>query len=265
MSVSIDWRTAPIPESNSAKNALDYHGVPINLDGAANKESLVDVSIYNIASKSVYAKPIAPYYTAFETAQSKVYVREGLAEKLVEVNSRLKIYGVELLALDGFRSISLQQELWQHFIAKGKELNPAAPEEDLVKFAGQFCSDPRGYDESDQRTWPVHTTGGALDLTLRSLDDQQGLFMGSIFDDADAVSTTRYFETSESSSQSALEAKRNRRLLWHAMTSEQFTNYPYEWWHFDYGTQMWVMNGHYSDSALYGTITNTPVAEVSRK
>jgi D-alanyl-D-alanine dipeptidase len=31
----------------------------------------------------------------------------------------------------------------------------------------------------------------------------------------------------------------NRRLLFHAMTNAGFSNYPFEWWHFDYGNQFW--------------------------
>ncbi len=261
----MDWRHQPIPKAESTETALDYHNVSIDLKGEANRQPLVDVRTFNIAAKSVYRKPLAPYYKSFGKALDEVYVRKGLAEKLIEVNQRLKLYGVELLVLDGYRPIALQDELWQHFIAKGKELYPTAVDSELVKFAGQFCSDPRGFDPNDYRTWPVHTTGGAVDLTLRTLEDQQELFMGSIFDDADAVSSTRYFESSNRKSQSDIEARRNRRLLWHAMASEQFANYPYEWWHFDYGTQMWVINGDYSDRAFYGTIAQAATAAATAK
>ncbi len=76
--------------------------------------------------------------------------------------------------------------------------------------------------------------------------------MGSIFDDAASVSGTCYFEKRRHKSQSALEARRNRRLLVHAMEEAGFANYPGEWWHFDFGTQMWVMNGGHNCSAFYG-------------
>jgi zinc D-Ala-D-Ala dipeptidase len=250
------WHNQPIPEPINIGTALDYHNISIDVDGEKNRQPLVDVSTFNIAVKPIYAKSVAPYYKAFKMAQLNVYVRIALAEKLVKINRRLEDYGVELLVLDGFRPIALQEELWQHFIATGRELHPTAIDEELVKFAGKFCSDPRAYNPNDYKTWPVHTTGGAIDLTLRTLEDQQELFMGSIFDDADAISATRYFEAPDHTSQSAIEAKRNRRLLWHAMVSEEFANYPYEWWHFDYGTQMWVINGQLSNVAFYGTVSN---------
>jgi D-alanyl-D-alanine dipeptidase len=129
---------------------------------------------------------------------------------------------------------------------------PEASNEDLEKYAVLFCSDPTLYDPKNPQTWPVHITGGAIDLTMRSLDDKQEAFMGGIFDDADQISFTAYYEASDLTSQSALEARYNRRLLYHAMHICGFQNKPEEWWHFDYGTQMWIANGNLSGKALYG-------------
>ena len=33
---------------------------------------------------------------------------------------------------------------------------------------------------------------------------------------------------------------RNRRLLYHVMTENGFTNLPSEWWHYDYGDRFWA-------------------------
>jgi len=145
----------------------------------------------------------------------------------------------------------LQNELWDHFIDKGRQAITHASEEELVRFAGQFCSDPRGFDPNNYKTWPTHNTGGAIDLTLRRLEDGQELFMGGIFDDADSISSTRFYEDPTHSSQSALEARRNRRLLYHSMSKAGFANYHHEWWHFDLGTQMWVLNAGYNCRAYY--------------
>lgn len=42
----------------------------------------------------------------------------------------------------------------------------------------------------------------------------------------------------------------NRRLLYTVMVEAGFTNYPLEWWHYDYGDQFW---GHLSKrDAIYG-------------
>jgi D-alanyl-D-alanine dipeptidase len=212
----------------------------------------VKLSDFGIASRSAYVRANAPYYRAFSCALADVYVRETLARKMVLVNELLRDKNMELLALDGFRPIELQLEFWNHFIERGRAALAHPSEQDLVRFAGTYCSDPRGFDKNDYRTWPIHNTGGAIDLTLESISDQQELFMGSIFDDADAISNTRFFENPELISQSAVEARSNRRILYHAMVSQGFTNYHHEWWHFDYGTQMWIMNGGDARFALYG-------------
>jgi D-alanyl-D-alanine dipeptidase len=49
----------------------------------------------------------------------------------------------------------------------------------------------------------------------------------------------------------------NRRLLFQAMTRAGFTNYPGEWWHFDYGNQRWA-NVSGSDTAVYGAADPDP-------
>lgn len=242
----------PIPELSRTATALDYHQIPIETGCRQNGEPLVNVRKFGIAARSAYAGTSAPYYRAFNQALNSVYVRSGIAARLVIANEILRPFGAELLTLDGWRPIQLQQELWQHFIEKGQAvlLEPTAQE--LVAFAGQYCSNPQGFDPEDFRTWPVHATGGAIDVTLRCISDRQELFMGAIFDDADSVSSTRFYEDNNLLSQSAVEARRNRRLLYHAMTAAGFVNYPHEWWHFDYGTQMWVMNGEGNSIALYG-------------
>ena len=47
------------------------------------------------------------------------------------------------------------------------------------------------------------------------------------------------------------EAKKNRRLLFNLMTSVGFTNYPYEFWHYDFGNQFHALCSG-SESAKYG-------------
>jgi D-alanyl-D-alanine dipeptidase len=247
-----DFRNQAIASIDTTKTALDYHEITIDLTGSANQQKLVDLAQYGVAYKSAYARALAPYYRVFTSALASVYVREGVAEKLSDVNRILKAYGCEVLALDGYRPIALQDELWNHFIEKGRQILPGSSEEELVAFAGLYCSDPRRFNPTNYRTWPIHNTGGAIDLTLRSLADSQELYMGGIFDDADEISWTRYYEDPQKTSQSALEARRNRRLLFHSMGAAGFANYHCEWWHFDLGTQMWVINGGHQGHAWYG-------------
>ena len=77
--------------------------------------------------------------------------------------------------------------------------------------------------------------------------------MGSEFDETSDRSETLYLESRVDSDLSELElrALENRRLLYHTMVSAGFTNYPDEWWHYDYGNQNWgFLSGR--KAAVYG-------------
>ena len=83
-----------------------------------------------------------------------------------------------------------------------------------------------------------------MDVTLRRKSTGELLDMGSGYDEASTNSFTDAFERDQ---QSDPQVRDNRRLLNTVMTQAGFANYPYEWWHYDWGTQMWLQN-----SGLYG-------------
>jgi zinc D-Ala-D-Ala dipeptidase len=257
--ISQDLRDRPIPlREEGAASAHDYHEVPIELGSSLNAEPLVFVGDEGLAYESFYARQDglnAPYYKAFKTASKRLHLRRSVAAKLVIINQHLRTYNAELLLLDGFRPIELQFEVWDDFVAQARRVLKNPTDEECAHYAGFYCSDPRSFNESDFKSWPTHSTGGAIDLSLRSLETKQELFFGSIFDDVSDVSHTDFFEKNsvESDGASIIEARRNRRLLYWVMTNEGFANYPYEWWHFDWGTQMWVTNSKDdSRTAFYG-------------
>jgi D-alanyl-D-alanine dipeptidase len=246
-----DVRLKALPvELRPGPSALDYHIIPIDLDSAHNKEELVDIRSLGIAGEQYYSRPDAlnpPYYKAIcGHDKGALLCRKTVADKLKQANIALKPYGVELFVYDTYRPIECQRALWAYFVKVAHDK------------AGNFCSDPSSFNPKDYRTWPTHTTGGAIDLTLRSLSNQQLLYMGTVFDEASPASYTNAFEQpgEEDNSASVIDARRNRRLLYWAMHSQGFTNYPYEWWHFDYGTQMWAKNSNQLDhsvgKAFYG-------------
>ncbi|HEX9944355.1 MAG TPA: M15 family metallopeptidase [Thermoanaerobaculia bacterium] len=208
---------------------------------------MVDIASLGISAESYYSREDgfnAPYYRPFSSALRTVYCRRTVAGKLLDVNQRLASYGVEVFVWDAFRPLACQQELWAYFIAEAKRTLQNATEEELVAYASRYCSNPSTFRREDPRTWPTHMTGGALDLTLRHLQTGELLFMGGIFDDPSPVSHTDFYEDEArlNPSASAVEALRNRRLLYWSMRASGFANYPLEWWHFDWGNQMWVLN-----------------------
>ena len=236
----------PLPALSSAATAADYHSIPIASQHPQRDEPLVDVRSVGLAAESYYARADSlnpPYYRAIPHAPSAVWCRQSVARVLCEVNRKLHSFGIELFLLDGYRPVACQRALWDYFMQIARNVLPDPTPEACVAFVSQYWSDPSRFDERDFRTWPTHATGGAIDLTLRRKDAGELLYMGGIFDDASEVSHTRFFEDARhEGSVSALEARRNRRILYWVLVDAGFANYAYEWWHFDLGTQMWVMN-----------------------
>jgi hypothetical protein len=63
--------------------------------------------------------------------------------------------------------------------------------------------------------------------------------MGTVLDEVSEKTLTLYFENLDQTSISdeERETRDNRRLLWNVMVEAGFSNYPEEWWHFDFGNQ----------------------------
>ncbi len=246
---TLELKDKPLPllsQSSKLLTSADYHKEPVNLKAAKSNEKLVPIDSFNIAGESYYArtdKLNAPYYRSFASAPKKILLRLTAAQKLQELNAKLAPLGLELFVFDGFRPVSCQKDLWQYFLNQAKRALPKGSEAEQIAYASRYCSNPSRYKSTDSTTWPTHCTGGAVDLTLRRKATGELLYMGSIFDDDAEVSHSDYFEISKGKAQaSELEARGNRRLLYWAMKSVGFENYHYEWWHYDYGNQMWLMN-----------------------
>jgi zinc D-Ala-D-Ala dipeptidase len=238
-------------------NAGDYGRVPFDFDDPRSHEPLVSVTERGIAAESYYARTDGlnwPYNARIDGSLKDVWCRRGVAEKLLNVNSRLKPYDVELFVLDAYRAIDVQRGLWAFFEAEARRKMPHRSAEEIRNYILQFVSDPTRFNRDDPTTWPVHSSGGAVDLTLRHVDGDL-LDMGARFDEPSAASFSDALERLAlkgvlSSDDAAL---KNRRLLHWAMEQEGFVNYPLEFWHFDFGDQMYVHH-----LALLGV--NAPVA-----
>lgn len=254
-----EYRARKIPEINSTQTALDYHQLPINSDHPLANEPLVDVSTYNLANESYYCRSDglnAPYYIQIPSSLRHVWLRKSVAEKLAAINENISNFGLELFLLDGYRPIECQRTLWNNCLETAKRTLENPTEESCVKFAGRYWSNPSKFKKDDFRTWPTHATGGAIDLTLRRVGGKGDLHMGGIFDDASEISHTRFYEKDKPENDTAREARDNRRLLYWLMNDAGFASYYYEWWHYDLGNQMWVMNRELSlgekNEAYYG-------------
>lgn len=151
-------------------------------------------------------------------ATGRCLVRAGTAQRL-EMAARALPEGLALCVWDAWRPFALQKELYRKY---GTELDAKGLRKD------DFICPPYAIFGQE----PVHTTGGAVDVTLCGSQGQR-LDMGTGFDEF--VPASHAF--AEGLSYAAME---RRALLRGVMREAGFALYEPEWWHFDYGDRFWA-------------------------
>lgn len=192
-------------------------------------------------------KPLAgssPYIMARKTVVEKLYE----AQKLLPNGYHFRIF-------DAYRSIAVQQALWDYYKKKKRKEYPDVSEAELDKLTQYYVSFP-----SFNVLLPsLHNTGGAIDLTIVDKDGHE-LDMGCDFDDFSPKAWTSYYESECFISAGHEQIRDNRRLLYYIMSAVGFTNLPSEWWHFDYGDEKWALIQH--KSPLYAGILDAKVKDI---
>lgn len=203
-----------------------------------NNEPLIHASLYpeKILTRSWYFSERLP------GSLPEVWVRESVYEKLLVAAESLP-EGLRLVIWDGWRSYELQSFLFKKMLDRIKSKGNVQTEEEAREQASVFVAIP----SKDNETVSGHLTGGAVDLTLADVRGHY-LDMGGSFDDTSEHSQTWYYENPDRGN---IIARNNRRLLIRIMESAGFSNYPCEWWHFDYGNANWAVRTK-SECAFYG-------------
>jgi len=225
-----------------------YADIPVDRNDPRGREPLVRLESVGVAFESYYAKTDGrnpPFCCAIEGSRQDIRLRKSVAEKLGRVNELLRPYDAELFVFDGHRTVACQQGLWNFFYTKAKEQIPDGTAQDHRAYARQFIVDPASFDEDDSRTWPAHTNGAAVDLTLRDSVTRELLEMGARFevDSDNETSVGDYFERQLAAGNIDEDDVRlqNRRLLNWAMTREGLLNETAKvFWHYDWGNQIYV-------------------------
>lgn len=239
----------PVPLFVPVPGEPGFRSFPVDDSHPLSNDPLVRASDHGLASESFYARTDgfnAPYYRALPGVPRHVWIRATVAEKLVRANELLGTAGLELFLWDGYRTIECQQGIYDWMLEYAMKDRGIADVEKAKQYIGPYISDPSVFRRDDPTTWISHITGGAVDLTIRRIATGEHLWMGGLFDDAADFSATDFFERPENRTGSATEheAIRNRRILFWAMAEQGFSNLPSEWWHFDYGDQLWAKNRH---------------------
>jgi D-alanyl-D-alanine dipeptidase len=220
-----------------------------SLDERAS-DPLLSLADFGVKGRNYYAhNRNPPYWRAADGAVDALHARHGVGALLAAVNNRLAAAGLRLHVYDAWRPRAVQAyffEVWlpAQLRVRRPDLTGAAFDAEIERYWARPTTDPAA---------PApHATGAAVDLTV-VWEDGEPLFMGSLFDDASAISHTDHYETAVHAeiSFSAEEARANRRLLYWVMREAGFANHPDEWWHYSWGDQMWArLTG--APAALYG-------------
>lgn len=165
--------------------------------------------------------------------------RRRVAEMLAEAAERLPS-GLTLTVVEAWRSPAVQRQMYAAVEREFREKHPDWPPTVLRRVVNRFSAPP------DHRVPPPHCTGGAVDLELTSPDGER-LDVTSPYPQAG-----REAAATDARGLSPI-ARRNRELLIATLTAVGFTNYPAEWWHWEYGTPGWALRSG-QPAAIYGLI-----------
>lgn len=225
---------------------MDYHKpIPLKqppvldaIEVEENGEPLVCLSDYG---EDFIFEPVY-YNKGIQDSISTLYAREQVAQKLLKA-SKLLPHGYKFKIFDAWRPFDVQMSLYNSFLQENLELKSAGKSrEEIRKITRQYVTFP----SRDPMKPFLHATGGAIDLTI--VDQGRDIDMGTEFDAFIDKAHTCYFEINNSDAT----ITRNRRLLYNVMSECGFVNYPFEWWHFDYGDPVWAF--YNSCNAIYGGI-----------
>ena len=237
-----------VPITSPEMFTAPYADIPVDRSDPRGREPLVRLDSVGVAFESYYAKTDGknpPFCYAIDGSRQDIWLRKSVAEKLARVNELLRPFETEVFVFDGHRTVACQQGLWDFYYGRAKQENPSGNDTEHRARARQFIVDPALFDENDSRTWPAHTNGAAVDLTLRDTVTGELLEMGAQIEvDADeAESAGDFFERELAAGRIDENDVRlqNRRLLNWAMTQEGLLNETAKvFWHYDWGNQIYV-------------------------
>lgn len=226
---------------------MDYHTpipfkIPPNLENVEveeNGDPLVRISDYR---EDFVFEPVY-YNKGTEGSINCFYAREQVVKRLLKA-SKLLPSGYKLKIFDAWRPFEVQVSLYNSLLQENlKSKSAGKTPEEIETLTRRYISFP----SKDPMKPFLHATGGAIDLTI--VNQGHEVEMGTDFDAFSDSAHTYYFETNQGNA----DIIRNRRLLYNVMSECGFVNYPFEWWHFDYGDAVWAF--YNNCRAIYGGIT----------
>lgn len=217
-----------------------YDHIPIEETG----EPLADLAGYGFVLEPAY-------YRCGLSDTSEMCLRKGVATRLAAARDGLAPLNFKIW--DGWRPREVQHNIYMNYWNEMAGAHPDWDDARLREQVGTFVSTA-----TDPKRIPIHATGGSVDLTLVDGDGAE-LDMGTGFDHFGPESAALYFEKAGFDKT----VRRNRRILRETLTRAGFRWDTDEWWHFDYGNQIWAAALN-RPKAIYGEAIKTGVAPFFR-
>ena len=195
-----------------------FENIPIKESG----EPLVDLANYPFLIEPVY-------YQRGLTSNPRLFSRQTIADKLSAIQKTFE-GGIQFKIWDAWRPRFVQRIIFQSYWNKIAAAHPDWSESLVRQKVEKFVTRAE-----DPVRIPPHASGGAVDLTLVDASGKE-LSMGTAHDYFGKEAESFYFETPGRDKQ----YRENRRVLREAMVSHGFRFEKDEWWHFDYGNQLWA-------------------------
>ena len=179
--------------------------------------------------------------------QDYTKVRNSIYQKLIEAQKALPS-GLKFCLYEGYRSLKLQQKLFDDRYQLLKKENPDWTHEQLFQETIKLVSPVVNLDGT--HNIPPHSTGAAIDIYLVDSNKKivdMGIKVENWKHDIDGS-----ISKADSSNISNI-AKQNRDIMSLALKKVDFVNYPEEYWHWSYGDRYWAyLTGE--QKALYVTL-----------
>lgn len=176
----------------------------------------------------------------FDSKSDEYFVREQIHEKINRIANRSKALGYSLYVCEAFRSLAKQKVFWQEALLQTHAKHPDILDgRKLFELTSKFTAPPER---------AMHCTGGTVDVLLYSNAKKEILYD---FDDSDESYYNELVYTDNPLISE--EEKKVRQTLNSLKESEDFVNYPLEWWHYSFGNAEWALYSG-KEFALYGQI-----------
>ena len=204
-----------------------------------NHEQLIDLK--NQKEILYGPSPEIPDNQDYTKLRLTVYNKLIEAQKLLPRNLRFCIY-------EGYRSLEMQEQLFEKHHKQIKERNPEWTQERWFEETTKLVSPVINKDGS--KNIPPHSTGAAFDIYLvdeNSNPINMGIYVKDWLQD---ISGELSAMNSEKISD---EAKINRKIMRDALEAVGFVNYPTEYWHWSYGDRYWAYHKNFKH-AIYSTL-----------